>query len=93
MASDGLVRTLPPPAHGGAPAWLRRNLFSSPLNTALTFIVAWLLYVALPPVVEWAVTEADWRGETREACTGAGACWVFIKARFCQVLYGFYPEA
>ena len=93
MASDGLVRTLPPPAHGGAPAWLRRNLFSSPLNTALTFIVAWLLYVALPPVVEWAVTEADWRGETREACTGAGACWVFIKARFGQFLYGFYPEA
>ncbi len=93
MESDRLVRTMPPPEGGGPLVWLRRNLFSSPFNAALTLIVAWLLYLALPPVAEWVVIEADWRGETREACTGSGACWVFIKARLGQFLYGFYPEA
>ena len=38
--------------------WLRRNLFSSPLNVALTLAAAWLLYAALPPLIEWAVVDA-----------------------------------
>jgi general L-amino acid transport system permease protein len=43
------------------------------------------------PLVQWAVLDADFRGETREDCTGGGACWVFVRARFGQFMYGFYP--
>ena len=33
-----------------------------------------------------------WRATSREACAAVGgACWVFIKARFGQFMYGFYP--
>ncbi len=71
--------------------WLRANLFSSPLNAALTIAALWLLYATLPPLAGWVLIDADWRGETRADCTGGGACWVFIRARLDQFIYGFYP--
>jgi general L-amino acid transport system permease protein len=74
-------------------AWLRRNLFSSPLNSALTLVAVYLLYAGLPPLVDWAIVDADWAGETRRDCAGEGACWVFVRARFWQFIYGFYPQA
>jgi len=42
-------------------------------------------------LVDWLLVEANWRGTSREDCTSAGACWVFIRARFAQFMYGQYP--
>ena len=82
----------PPPSSVGVIGWMRKNLFSSLSNTILTLLALYLLYVLIPPVVQWVFTHADWIGEDREACTSGGACWVFINARFEQFMYGFYPE-
>ena len=71
--------------------WLRRNLFSSPLNTLLTLSAAYLLYSAVPPLVQWAFIDADWIGTSRQDCTSGGACWVFVGVRLNQFIYGFYP--
>jgi general L-amino acid transport system permease protein len=43
------------------------------------------------PIIRWALIDATWSGQTRADCAGTGACWVFIKARFGQFMYGFYP--
>ena len=86
--------SLPPPIIEVGPlGWLRYNLFSSPLNALLTLLALYLLYLLIPPIVRWAFLHADWSGDSREACTSGGACWVFIRARFNQFMYGFYPEA
>ena len=77
----------------GVVGWLRANLFPSPLNTLLTFAGLYLIYITLPPALDWLFFSADWSGQTREDCAGEGACWVFIQARFGQFVYGFYPEA
>ena len=76
----------------GALGWLRRNLFSSPLNTALTLAVLYGLWVSVPPFLQWAIVDADFLGRSRADCTGGGACWVFVATRLDQFLYGFYPE-
>ncbi len=81
----------PPVTQIGVLGWLRQNLFSSPLNTVLTLLALWLLYVTVPPFVQWALLDANFAGSTREDCTAGGACWVFVKARFGQFIYGFYP--
>lgn len=73
--------------------WLRANLFSSPLNAALTVMALAFLWLAVPPLVDWALLDADWTGTTRDDCRGAGACWVFVRVRFDQFVYGFYPES
>ncbi|HHW78808.1 MAG TPA: amino acid ABC transporter permease [Xanthomonadaceae bacterium] len=85
---------LPPPASTvGVVGWLRRNLFSSPLNIALTVLALYLLYAILPPLLRWAFLEASWSGDNREACSAnSGACWVFIRVHFEQFMYGFYPD-
>ena len=73
-------------------AWLRASLFSSRLNAAITVLVAALLVVVIPPLIDWALVSADWSGTSREDCRREGACWVFVKVRMSQFLYGFYPE-
>ncbi len=81
----------PPSTSIGALAWLRQNLFSSPFNTILTLLCLWLLYEVVPPLLRWAILDANFVGDTRDDCVGGGACWVFVKARFGQFMYGFYP--
>ncbi len=97
--SDGYVRwqpippAPPPVATTGAIGWLRDNLFSSPLNTALTLGALYVLYLVVPPLFDWAFLSAVWTGTSNQDCRGSdGACWAIIGARFWQFIYGFYPE-
>jgi general L-amino acid transport system permease protein len=84
---------LPPPAMSvGAMAWLRANLFSGWFNTLLTLFALYLLWLLVPPLIQWAFIDADWVGNSRADCTSGGACWVFVQQRFGQFMYGFYPE-
>jgi len=90
--APGSYPDLPPPtSEVGVIGWLRHNLFSSTTNTLLTIIALYLVYLMVPPVISWAIFDADLSGDSREACTSGGACWVFIKARMGQFMYGFYP--
>ncbi len=71
--------------------WLRRNLFSSPFNGALTIItVAFIAYVG-PILFRWAVLDATLSGMSRAACASDGACWTFIKTRLPLFFVGRYP--
>jgi len=77
---------------------LRTRLFNSPLNIALTFASAALLWFVLEPTIRFMLIDAVWKGSDRTACladkTGhpVGACWPFIQAKFTQLIYGFYPD-
>ncbi|WP_374449059.1 amino acid ABC transporter permease [Stella sp.] len=89
------ARPIRPPAavRPGPLGWLRRHFFRGPVDTAVTLACLYVLWLAVPPVVDWALVSAQWSGDSREACTGGGACWVFIRVRLAQFAYGFYPEA
>ncbi|KHO65229.1 amino acid ABC transporter permease [Pseudomonas flexibilis] len=83
----------PAPALSVGPlGWLRANLFSGWFNTLLTLLGLYLVWQIVPPLIDWAFIEADWRGETRADCSREGACWVFVGERFGQFMYGFYPQ-
>lgn len=98
-AMQPFVRTqnkpaLPPPGRTtGVIAWMQTNLFSSVSNTLLTFLGAYLLYLIVPSVLDWALFSATFTGDGRDACLrdGAGACWPFIDAKMDQFIYGRYP--
>ncbi len=87
-----LPETQPPGMNIGILGWLRGNLFSSPGNTLLTLLGLYLVWSTVPPVIEWALLDAVWRGSGREACLveDAGACWAFVGAKFGQFMYGRY---
>lgn len=71
--------------------WTKHNFFSSPLNSLLTLFCLWLMWQIIPSLLNWALFDANWAGDTRADCTKNGACWVFIHARFGQFMYGLYP--
>lgn len=84
--------SLPPPENSvGAVAWLRKNLFSSPLNVFLTFFSIYIIYLLIPPVIEWGIVNATWSAASKAECTAGGACWAFISVYFEQFMYGLYP--
>jgi general L-amino acid transport system permease protein len=70
----------------------RERLFGTPLDTVITFAGLALIVWICIPLVNWAILDAAWNGTSREACKGDGACWVFVRARFGQFMYGQYPE-
>jgi len=83
---------MPPPSTiVGVVGWLRQNLFSSMANSILTVVALLFVLWVVPPVIQWALIDADWSGATREDCSREGACWVFIKVWFRQLMYGRYP--
>jgi len=85
--------SLPPPVNSvGALAWLRQNLLSSPLNVFLTLFSLYVLYLLVPPIIEWGLINATFSGDSKAACTGGGACWAFIGVYFEQFMYGLYPS-
>jgi len=86
---------MPPPAAARGPwRWARENLFYSLWSTAVTVAGVALFATVAPRLAGWAVFDAVWAGETRNACAagGGGACWPFIKVRLGTLLFGFYPE-
>lgn len=84
--------TLPPPANTtGIVGWLRKNLFNGPINSIATIVMLYFIATAFGPMFNWAIINADWFGDSREACSSGGACWVFVTHRFDQFMYGFYP--
>ena len=72
------------------PLW-RQRLFGTPATAALTVVLALGIAWVAVPLIRWALIDATWSGTTRNDCTGSGACWVFIRARFGQFMYGLYP--
>jgi general L-amino acid transport system permease protein len=70
---------------------VRLRLFAGPLDAAITLACCYALSRVIGPLIHWPLIDATFRGTTRADCIGGGACWVFIRARFSQFMYGFYP--
>lgn len=73
--------------------WAGRNLFATPLSTISTVLVAWLVLMALPPVLDWLLFKANFAALDGQACRAAasGACWAFIADKYRLILFGTYP--
>lgn len=83
---------MPPAAQRGVVLWIRQNLLSSPTNILLTILSLYLIYIIVPPLVKWAFIDANFLGHSKSACSGDGACWVFIHEKLKLFIYGFFPE-
>lgn len=71
-----------------------RKCVSSPLNTAITLVICLLGAWVLPGLIEWLLVNAVWRGRSAQDCANVdAACWLFIRVRWQQILYGWYPTA
>ncbi len=83
----------PPSARVGPMAWLRENLFSSWLNSALTIGCLALLWAIVPRFVNWAIINAVWAPDPAKCreFQGIGACWGIVADKYRLILFGLYP--
>ncbi|MGR4000753.1 MAG: amino acid ABC transporter permease [Alphaproteobacteria bacterium] len=77
-------------------AWIWTNLFSTPLNIALTLISVWFIWTVGSAFLEWALFNGVLFAESREACreiSEHGACWAVVSSRINSFLYGLYTPS
>ena len=72
---------------------INKNLNSSNINAILSLIVVFILIKYVPSLLNWLFFDANFIGNTKEDCTGDGACWVFVRVWFNRFVYGMYPDA
>ncbi|MBX9701177.1 MAG: ABC transporter permease subunit, partial [Acetobacteraceae bacterium] len=80
----------------GLIGWLRTNLFSSWLSTAVTLLLLYLIIRWVVGFVEWGIINAIWSvpDNQTQACRdlkGTGACWAVITEKHRFMLFGTYP--
>lgn len=80
----------------GFVGWLRANLFSGWLSTAVTLALGYFIIRWAIGFVDWAVVNAVWsvQNNQTQACRdlrGVGACWAVITEKHRFILFGTYP--
>jgi len=94
MAIYSLKETKQPPqSQTKVVLWMKDNLFSSSSNIVLTFVALYLIYLLLPPILNWTIFDANFDlTADNQSCGREGACWAFINANLKMFIYGFYPQ-
>jgi general L-amino acid transport system permease protein len=92
-----------PAVNRGPIGWMREKLFPSIPQTILTLVCIYVLYLIIPPIIQFFLIDAVWFGEDRAACTTEaqggvqppdwfGACWAYVGDYANQFIYGRYPD-
>ena len=84
----------PPITESNAIRWVRQNLFSGWLNSLLTILSVYFIYVCLRDFIPWAYG-GIWTANSIRECLDINpdvACFSVIGARWRQLLFGFYPS-
>jgi len=70
-----------------------KAMFGTPFNAAITCGMLVFFAMVLPPLYRWSVGAGTVAGADRQACVEGGACWVFLRVRWHDLMYGGYPAA
>ena len=71
---------------------INKKINTNTFNAFLTMIIIFIIIKATPPALSWFIFDANISGDSKDACTGSGACWTYIKVWFNRFMYGMYPN-
>jgi general L-amino acid transport system permease protein len=101
VAPGRIAPSAPPTNITGAAGWLKENLFDGVLNSILTVVSIIVIFLLVPPIIDWAFLKGVWNAHSLSECReiivaahgegATGACWAVINERLNQFLFGFYP--
>jgi len=75
--------------------WMHKHLFSSALNSILTVITLYIIFITVRNLWAWGIADAVWIAESRRECFDiniGGACWAGVLAWMDNIIYGRYPR-
>jgi len=82
----------PPVTEIGILGWMKSNLFNGWLNSTLTLIFAYLLWLSVPTFINWAFINSSWFATSEQCGASNGACWSVVTSNIRFILFGFYPH-
>ena len=56
---------------------LNKNINTNSFNAFLSLIIIFVVIKSLPPLLSWFILDANIAGDSKDACTGSGACWTY----------------
>ena len=71
---------------------LNKNINTNSFNAVLSLLIIFTIVKSIPPLMNWFILDANISGNSKESCTGTGACWTYIKIWFNRFMYGLYPN-
>ena len=71
---------------------INKNTNNNNVNGLLTLCIIFLIILSTPFILNWFIFDANFAGNTRDACTGDGACWTYVKVWINRFFYGLYPN-
>lgn len=103
VRGEMLTEQVAPISSSGIVGWVRGNLFPSVSQSVLTLVCLYVLYLIIPPLVNFVFVDAVWSGVDRNACATEGqggiqpngwfgACWAYVGDYSNQFIYGRYPD-
>ena len=101
VRTEMLAQQAPPSSQVGPIRWMRKNLFSGPVNTILTLLSLCVVYFLVSLIGPW-LMRSVWNANSLDECRSIvaakygegveGACFALIRERWNQLLFGFYPR-
>lgn len=70
-----------------------KALFPSLAQGVITLVIATLLILFAPALIDWALVDAVWSPADPAACAapGAGACWAVVAEKYRVMFFGAFP--
>ena len=72
---------------------LNKNINTNSFNAVLSLLIIFIIIKSTPPILSWFLVDASFAGDSKDVCSGTGACWTYIKVWFNRFMYGMYPNA
>ena len=61
---------------------INKNINTNNFNAFLSLLIVFVVIKSLPPLLNWFILDANIAGDSKDVCTGSGACWPYIKIWF-----------
>ena len=72
---------------------LNKHINTNNFNAILSLLIIFVIIKSIPPLLSWFVIDASFAGDSKDVCSGSGACWTYIKVWIRRFMYGMYPNA
>ncbi len=58
---------------------INKHINTSNFNAILSLLIIFTVIKSIPPILSWFFIDASFAGDSKDVCTGSGACWTYIK--------------
>ncbi len=72
---------------------INKHINTNNFNAVLSLLIIFIIIKSIPPILSWFVVDASFAGDSKDVCSGTGACWTYIKVWMRRFMYGMYPNA